>query len=180
MRAKRINAVPAPTPNQLNAAALSKVKHPDAPHQAAALEDELRTARGELAEMARLLDEDPEQFDRYFDQVAETGEMKNTAPKVTAKQIPAKKAARSGNPAKKAAAIERPQCSWGVGGDPANGCDTKANGKDGLCTKHRRALRELEKSAPPEDDLPPGQSISVPIVPVPPLKPGAETVEQED
>lgn len=173
MYARRVNAVPAPTPNQLNAAALKKIKHPEAPHEAAALEDELRTARGELAEMARLMEEDPEQFDRYFDQVAETGEMKNAPAKVTAKQIPAKKAARSGNPAKKAAAIERPLCSAGVGGDPANGCDSRANGKDGLCTKHRRALKQLEASAPSED--PP---TAVMIVPVPPPKPGSETIEQ--
>lgn len=177
MKAKRINAVPMPTPNQLNAAALSKVKHPDAPHQAAALEDELRTARGELAEMVRLLEEDPEQYDRYFDQVAETGEVKNAAPVVTAKQISAKKAARSGNPAKR---NQQPaplvQCSWNSGGDPGNpGCEAFTRSKDGLCPKHRRAARELEASAPPED--PPTATL---IVPVPPPMPGSQTIEQED
>lgn len=177
--AHRARAVNAPTPNQLNAAAMRKIKHPEAPHEAAALEDELRTQRGELAEMARLLVEDPEAYDRYFDQVAETGEIKNAAPKVTAKQIEAKpkKPSRSGNPAKKAAAIKRPNCSWNAGGDPGiPGCETKANGKDGLCTKHRRAVKELEASAPPEDDPP----TVIPIVPVPPARPGADTVEMEE
>jgi hypothetical protein len=180
MYARRVNAVPAPTPNQLNAAALKKIKHPEAPHEAAALEDELRTQRGELAEMARLLEEDPEAYDRYFDQVAETGEMKQSvAPKITAKQVPAKKAParkaiKSGNPAKRATAAFV-QCSWNVGGDPASGCESRANGKDGLCAKHRRAVKELEESAPPEDD-----SGIVPIVPVPPALPGAATIKQEE
>jgi hypothetical protein len=88
--------------------------------------------------------------------------------------VPAKKAARSGNPAKKAVAT-RPQCSANVGGDPASGCDRKANGKDGLCTVHRRALKILEASDPSED--PP---TLIPIVPVPPPLPGSETVQQED
>lgn len=151
MQARRVNAVPAPTHNQLNAAALSKVKHPDAPHQAAALEDELRTHRGELAEMARLLEEDPEAYDRYFDQVAETGEVKqNVAPKVTAKQIPAKKA-----PAKKAIARKS--------GNPAKRAAVK-----------KAAATKAIEAAPPA----PGQGATV--IPVPPPLPGAATIRQED
>lgn len=159
MQARRVNAIPAPTHNQLNAAALSKVKHPDAPHQAAALEDELRTHRGELAEMARLLEEDPEAYDRYFDQVAETGEIKqNVAPKVTAKQIPAKKAPakkviarKSGNPAKRAA-IKKAEPHPDV----------------------RRGKVKAIEAAPPA----PGQGATV--IPVPPPLPGAATIRQED
>lgn len=155
----RINAVKAPTVNQNQAAAMRKVKHPEAPHEAAALEDELRMQREELAEMTRLLDQDPEQFDRYFDQVAETGEVKQgETAKVSAKQIPAKKPAprkasssgrKSGNPAKRAA-----------------------------------AKKAVAKTPPPkaleQSPLAPGQLSAVPIVPVPPPQPGAETIEQVD
>lgn len=35
------------------------------------------------------------------------------------------------------------QCSAGVGGDPADGCEEMATGEDGLCGPHRRAWREL-------------------------------------
>lgn len=74
--ARRVAAVKAPSTNQLNAAALSKVKHPEAPYEAARAEEELQAQRDELKEMAQLLTDDPENFDRYFDQVAETGEVK--------------------------------------------------------------------------------------------------------
>lgn len=148
--AKRISAVIAPTANQLNAAAVKKVRHPEAPYEYAQLDDELKAQREALHTMAELITEDPETFDRYFDQVAETGEVRQEVA-VTVKQVPAKerkalprkRAARSGNPAKKAAA----------------------------------APKEI---APVEPQLAPGQTISVPIVPVPPQKPGTETIEQEE
>lgn len=88
----RVGAVKAPTHNQMSAAGLSKVKHPEAPLEAAALEESLQAQRSELAEMARLLEEDPEMYDRYFDQVAETGEIKTGgSTTVTVEQVPAKK-----------------------------------------------------------------------------------------
>lgn len=88
----RINAVKAPSIGQNRAAALRKVKHPDAPYEADALERELQQQRDELAEMSGLLAKDPEGFDRYFDQVAETGEVKQgDSVTVTVEQVPVKK-----------------------------------------------------------------------------------------
>lgn len=153
---KRISAVIAPTANQLNAAAVKKVKHPDAPYEYAQLDDELNAQREALSNMANLITDDPENFDRYFDQVAETSELRQEVTQ-TAKQIPSKKAparksidskkpARSGNPAKKAAA-------------------------------KKTAPKAI---APVEPQLAPGQTISVPIVPVPPQRPGTEIVQQEE
>jgi hypothetical protein len=143
----------APSISDNERAALGKVRHPTAPLEVDALERELQQQRDELAEMTRLLAEEPEQFDSYFDQVAETGEVKQgKTTKVTAKQIPAKK-----TPARKAIARKKPARS----GNPAKKAAAKA-------------------IAPVEPQLAPGQTISVPIVPVPPQRPGAETVEQEE
>ena len=38
------------------------------------------------------------------------------------------------------------QCSWGVGPDPASGCDQYADGPDGLCGRHRTAVEALEST----------------------------------
>ncbi len=139
MNAQRINAVIAPTPNQLNAAAVRKIRHPEAPYEYAQLVDDLDSQRQALATMAELITEDPETFDRYFDQVAETGEVRQEIV-MTVKQVPARKRPARKRAVKKAAA--------------------------------RKAIE------PPKEKLAPGQTISVPIVPVPPPRPGAETVEQ--
>lgn len=147
--AKRISAVIAPTANQLNAAAVKKVRHPEAPYEYAQLNDELKAQREALSTMAELITEDPETFDRYFDQVAETGEVRQEVVN-TVKQVPAKKA-RKVIARKKAAAPKELSPGETV-----------------------RVLKEVEPQ------LAPGQTISVPIVPVPPQKPGTETIEQEE
>jgi len=153
---KRISAVIAPTSNQLNAAAVKKVKHPEAPYEYAQLDEELKAQREGLATMAELITDDPENFDRYFDQVAETGQARQEVT-TTAKQIPAKKA-----PARKAITRKQPSKS----GNPA---------------KKAAAKKAAPKAiAPVEPQLAPGQTISVPIVPVPPQRPGTETVQQEE
>ncbi len=35
------------------------------------------------------------------------------------------------------------RCSWGVGLDPASGCDEPANDYDGMCGHHRRVYNHL-------------------------------------
>lgn len=147
----RINAVKAPSIGQNRAAALRKVKHPDAPYEADALERELQQQRDELAEMSGLLAKDPEGFDRYFDQVAETGEVKQgDSVTVTVEQVPVKKQTRKRTTKKPAV--------------------KKAT--------TRRQVEAIEVPARMQiESTPPA---IVPIIPVPPAQPGAQTVQQEE
>ena len=50
------------------------------------------------------------------------------------------------------------QCSWGVGLDPASGCDQYADGPDGLCGRHRTAVEALESTGHTIDILCDGET----------------------
>ena len=144
-------AVRAPSASQLEAAALRKIKHPEAAYEADALGKELAQQRAELAEMSELLGTDPEGFDRYFDQVAETGEVKQgDSVTVTVEQVPAKK-----TPAKKA---------------PRKVAQKKATTRRQVEAIDVPARMQIESTPPP----------IVPIIPVPPAQPGSQTVQQEE
>jgi hypothetical protein len=149
----KVVAVKAPTTSQLEAAALRKVRHPEAPHEAAALEEELRAQRGELTEMSRLLEEDPEGFDRYFDQVAETGEVKQgDTTIVTVEQVPAKK------PTRKRAVTAKKQAA------------KKATTRKQVAEIEVPVRAQIEATPP----------AIVPVIPVPPPLPGSQTIKQEE